>query len=130
MQVENFTLMRGDSAPFGGQVTITSSGIEVPYAISNTAVLRFSAKHRYADADSKAVFSLTSPDRITVVDGPNGVIEFTIEPDDYLSASPGPLAKPLALLWDLQVSDAAATNVYTLARGQLFIEPDVTIAAP
>jgi hypothetical protein len=126
-----FQLVRGDSAPFGGTVTITGDdGVEVPYPITGTMTVRFSAKYSYQDADAQAVFYLESPDRITVIDGPNGVIQFTILPSDYLASFPNPISSAVGLVADLQISDTLATNVYTLARGTLVVAPDVTIAAP
>jgi hypothetical protein len=92
--------------------------------------VRFSAKYSYQDADAQAVFYLESPDRITVIDGPNGVIQFTILPSDYLASFPNPISSAVGLVADLQISDTLATNVYTLARGTLVVAPDVTIAAP
>lgn len=125
-----FTLTRGDTCPIGGTVTIVTGGVENPYPIAPTDQLRFAAKWRYQDPDSEALFYLSSPDRVSIVDGPNGVIQFSILPSDWESAFPKPIAKGVALVADVQVSDAAGDNVYTLARGTLLIEPDVTTAAP
>lgn len=130
MNFFSFTLTRGDTTPIGGTVTIITGGVEDPYPILPTDKVRFAAKWRYQDTDDEALFYLSSPDRVTIVDGPNGLIAFTIKPSDWATAFPKPISKGFALVADVQVSNAAGDTVYTLAQGTLLINPDVVIAAP
>ena len=118
----NFTCVRGDNCPIGGTVTLNAA----PYPIGPTDVVRFAAKWHYDDPDSSAVFLLSSPGRIAVTDGQNGVISFSILPSDWLLAFPDPIRKSVTLVADVQVANAAGSTVYTLARGTLTVTPDVT----
>jgi hypothetical protein len=126
----SFTLTRGDTATIGGEVTLKVDGVEAPFSITPDMTVRFAAKWHYNDADSAAVFYFASPARVTVIDGPGGVIQFSILPSDWDIAFPDPLTKSVTLVADVQIADAARNNVYTLARGTLMIDPDVTVMAP
>lgn len=86
------------------------------------AALFFTAKRSTNDADGAAVITLTLGSGIVLNDAPAGEGEVTIPPAATDSLT-GPF--PLALEYDLQAK-LAGGQIYTIERGRLTIEADVT----
>lgn len=86
------------------------------------AALFFTAKRSTDDADGAAVIALALGSGIVLNDAPNGEGEVTIPPAATDSLT-GPF--PLALEYDLQAK-LAGGQIYTIERGRLTIEADVT----
>lgn len=86
------------------------------------AALFFTAKLSTNDPDASAVVSLTLGSGIVLNDAQAGEGEVTIPPAATDSLT-GPW--PLALEYDLQAK-LAGGQIYTIERGRLIIEPDVT----
>lgn len=112
----NFTMTRGDTVQFSVVVTLD----DVAYDLTDCS-LWFTAKYKYTDDDDDAVFQKTLGDGITVTSAPQGLAAIVISPTDTDALS---LIKTV-LFWDLQLVDDSG-NVYTIASGNLIVNPDVT----
>jgi hypothetical protein len=115
----NFTMSKGDTVVFPGTVVDDNGVVDI-----SSAAFRFTAKREYTDTDAHAVISLTSPGGIQILDGPNGKFQVLIQPSDTASL-PEVVAR---LFYDVQITDGP--NVYTVVKGILTIEPDVSQTTP
>lgn len=87
------------------------------------STLWFTAKHRLTDIDDAAVIRKSTTDgSITIVDGPGGIARVRLSGADTQG-----MTSLIVLHWDVQAKDPAGA-IITLARGRLFIRPDVTRA--
>lgn len=112
-------LIRGDSKVL--TVSVTRSGS--PYDLSGHT-LRFTAKYRYSDPDSEAVFQLSSSPGagITVTNAAQGQARIEIAPVHTQNLP----AVRTRLVYDLQLTDGGG-GVYTVDIGEIIVLPDVTI---
>jgi hypothetical protein len=112
-------LIRGDSKV----LTVSVTRNNAPYDLTGHT-LRFTAKYRYSDPDSQAVFQLTSAPGggITVTNATGGQARIEIEPVHTASLPP----VRTRLVYDLQLTDGGG-GVYTVDIGELVVAPDVTI---
>lgn len=99
--------------------TFQQDGIS-PYDLAG-CTLWMTAKAKINDPDVQATFQITSDDDITIDSGGStGLFDIEIKPD---KTDPLPVATTLAV--DIQILTAAA-KVFTLGKGSLSIEEDVT----
>lgn len=120
MTLRNFEIFRGDTLPF----TAVIKSNDLPVDITG-AQFRMTGKYRVQDADSAAVFTLFSPDNITIVTPLEGTIQVTIPPSATLSLGP----RNYHLFYDLQMR-ASGGDVYTICAGRINVFPDVSITSP
>lgn len=113
----NFTVTRGDNFGFAGTATLSDS----PYDLAS-CTLWFTAKNKYTDLDVDAVFQKTIGDGITVTNPTQGLFTVSVLPADTADVS----RVKTILYWDLQLKDADG-KIFTIASGNLIINPDVTI---
>ena len=86
----------------------------------------FTAKRTLNDLDANAVIQLsTTTSGVILLAAPLGIVRVTIPP---LATTSLP-NDPVALQYDIQVSDAAGV-VTTIQKGLLMVEPDVTLTTP
>lgn len=83
----------------------------------------FTAKFSIEDADADAVFQLTAANGITFDAGSGGTGSVKVVPANT-SAVPDVRTQ---LVFDLQIK--VSGNTYTVARGNLIVDPDVTLSA-
>ena len=114
-------MYRGDTAAWDFTVT-EPDGTAVD--LTDAEGIRFTAKHRAADADVDAVITRTVGDGVTVTSAVNGQVRVQLEAADTSS-----LAAPIALSFDLQLADAVG-GIYTVAAGRLEIKADISRTAP
>jgi hypothetical protein len=114
----NFTFTRGDTVVLSGSVTFGGD----PYNLAG-ATIWCTAKSRFTDADEDAIFQKTIGSGIVIVNAAAGLYTITIDPADTVD-----LAKVKNILvYDVQLKDAD-NKVFTIASGNLIINPDVTNA--
>jgi hypothetical protein len=86
----------------------------------SSGTLWFTIKSSTRLADAQAVAQKTIGDGITVNDGPTGEITVTLSPADTSG-----VYAPSVLKWGLQYV-TTGDQVFTLATGDLQVDPDVT----
>jgi hypothetical protein len=89
------------------------------------ASIRMTAKWQYSDPDASAVFALTVGAGITVTNAAGGLATVTIAANKTASLP----ANLVPLVYDIQVTDASS-NVWTVADGTLYVQPNVSITTP
>ena len=114
----NFTMTRMDDVSLSGTATLSGS----PYALGGCS-LWFTAKRKYTDADSAAIFQKSIGSGITVTNPTQGLFVIEIAPADTTAVE----KVKTILVWDLQLRDSSG-KTYTIASGNLIINPDVTNA--
>jgi uncharacterized protein YbjT (DUF2867 family) len=112
----NFTITRGDDVGWSGTVELS----DVAYDLAGCA-LYFTGKNKYTDADASAIFQKTIGSGITVTNPTQGLFTIALVPADTTAI---PKAKTI-LVWDLQLVNSAGKR-YTIASGNLIVNPDVT----
>lgn len=117
------TMTRGDTHRI--RFTVTINNVAEP--ITDWDKFWFTAKRHSSQPDIEALIALTTPEAsgIDKVDPENGVLEVLIAP---ASTELIALGTHLRLVADLQGRDPNG-DIFTLAKGTLVIEPDVTIGA-
>jgi hypothetical protein len=117
----NLIMTRGDTYTF--TLAVTQAGV----AFNLTGcTLRMTAKYNVTDLDSAAVFSLTSPSTgIAITNAAAGLATVSIPPSGT-STLPG---AQIPLFYDIQVTDSSS-DVYTVASGTLYVQPDISITTP
>lgn len=83
----------------------------------------FTAKYSYADPDLSAVFQKTLGSGIVYTNAAQGLATATLVGTDTSALAP----VKVLLVYDIQVKDAGG-NIFTIARGNLIVVPDVTLA--
>jgi hypothetical protein len=111
-------MSRGDTAAFDIACTAADGSVLNLDGCS----LWFTAKNSVLDSDEAAVFQKTIGDGITVTDEQGGLATIVLAHDDTKS-----LGENTILQYDLQVKDAF-NGIYTISRGTLVVEADVTIS--
>jgi len=112
----NFTIKRGDTVQFSGTITQGGTALDI-----TGASLWFTAKNQYVDDDVSAIFQKTIGDGITVVNAAQGLITILLSPSDTTGLS----KVKTILVYDLQLKDTNS-KIYSIASGNLVVEPDVT----
>lgn len=115
----NLKMYRGDTAQF----RVTALDIDGNPLDITGASAWFTAKRTTQDGDVDAVFQKTVGTGITITDAPNGVMLVQLA-----EADTNTLTKKEILEYDLQIKDTS-DGVYTVARGALTVEADVTRAS-
>jgi len=116
----DLTMTRGDARTLDVPITLDGA----PWTIPVGATVRFTAKERTTDADGAAKIAKSTGSGITAVDD---VATVTIAPADTDALAADGLD---ATLWyDVQVA-GAGFGPWTVARGRLIVQPDVTRATP
>jgi hypothetical protein len=114
----SLTMYRGDTLILDCAVTAAGGGAQD----LTGCTLTMTAKRSKNDADSAAVFQLTSPSGGIVIDSPaslgTGVI--TVSPSDTAD-----LTRDTKLVYDVQIEDGSG-NIYTSETGTLNVTLDVT----
>lgn len=116
----NLTMVRGDE--YGVRFQALYNGDPMPLT---GAELYFTAKWRFSDPDDEAVFQYTTADQIEVLDVDEGTFRVVVDPDDTV----GLPARRTVLRYDVKVI-TATDRPYTLVRGNLIVEPNVSIVPP
>jgi hypothetical protein len=114
----NFTMTRMDNVSLSGTATLSGS----PYDLGGCS-LWFTAKKKYTDADSAAIFQKSIGAGITVTSSTQGLFVVAIATTDTEAVD----KVKTILVWDLQLRDSSS-KTYTMASGNLIINPDVTNA--
>jgi len=109
-------MTRGDNVGFSGNATLEGE----PYDLAG-CLLYFTAKRQYTDADSAAIFQKSVGSGITITNPTQGLFTVAIAPLDTAALS----KVKTILVWDLQLQDGSG-KIYTLAQGNLVVNPDVT----
>lgn len=112
----NFTMTRGNDVSLSGTATLSGD----PYDLSGCS-LYFTAKRRFTDDDSAAIFQKSVGSGITITSAAQGLFVVAIGSDDTISVE----KVKTILVWDLELHDSAG-KIYTIASGNLVINPDVT----
>lgn len=113
---QNFTMTRGNNVSLSGTATLSGD----PYNLGGCS-LYFTAKYRFTDDDSAAVFQKSIGNGISITVPTAGLFTVAIVPADTLA-----VAKARTILvWDLELVDGSG-QVYTINSGNLVINPDVT----
>jgi hypothetical protein len=112
----NLRMYRGDTAEF----RVTALDIDGNPLDITGASAWFTAKRTTSDDDLSAVFQKTVGDGITITDAPNGIMLVRLAEADTASVTGREY-----LEYDLQVKDTS-DGVWTVARGSLLVEADVT----
>lgn len=120
------TLTRGDSREWSSRITKPdANGDEQPYPIEGTAEIRFTMKASTRDADANALVALSwisgVEDGIFVDDAPNGEYRVKVTPAETSDLEAGRFP------YDVQLKDS--TGTFTIDRGTVLVEADVTQAA-
>lgn len=115
----NLKMYRGDTAEF----RVTALDIDGNPLDITGAQAWFTAKRSTTDDDVSAVFQKTVGDGITITDAPGGIMLVRLSESDTSSVT-----KKEYLQYDLQVKDTG-NGVWTVARGSLLVEADVTRAS-
>lgn len=119
----NLTITRGDSATI--HVDVSSGGTPVDLT---GYTLWFTAKAAYTDADADAAIQKGNAgglSGVSLMTGPGGAntrIKIVLSPADTESLA----AKPVTLHYDVQ-AESAGGDIYTITRGDLLVQPDVTV---
>lgn len=113
-----FTMFRGDSFSF----TITALDDAGPINLTGKSLIA-TFKNAISDVDGSAVAQKRIGTGITVISAPAGTASIKLSPADTRSLPD----TTTSLEFDVQLVDGS--DLYTIARGQLSVEPDVTIAA-
>lgn len=116
---EPLSLVRGDSAYL--DLVVTDRGEPVDLSVVE---LWWTAKHRLADEDDRAVIRKTrAGGGIVVTDALNGAATVIIDADDW-----GAYTGTGPLVWDLQmkVPSSPTPLVVTVAQGKVQVTQDVT----
>ena len=108
--------VRGDSFKFVLDIDIDGS----PYNLTGTT-MKMTAKWSHSDSDANALFQKTIGDGITYTDAANGQAQIILAPADTISLPP----QIVVLQYDVELTDGS--SVYTVARGDLAVLPDVTV---
>jgi hypothetical protein len=109
------TMTRGDTYTFSGTTELDGVALNL-----TGATIVMTAK--WSVQDSTYVFQLLEGSGITVTDAAAGAITVVIP----ASATTGLPDTEVKLRYDIEVT-TAANNVYTVARGDLVVQPDVTV---
>lgn len=123
---QNIVMFRGDT------VVLTRQWLQDGAALNITGALglRLTAKFQVSDTDANAAFIKTVGAGVTVTTAATGLFTVTISPVDTRSLTGGSTAPDsrvdLALEYDIQLTSSTGA-VYTGARGQLIVRPDVSI---
>jgi len=115
----NLRMYRGDTAEF----RVTAKDIDGNPLNLTGASAWFTAKLSTVDPDTSAVFQKSVGDGITVTDATGGIMMIRLAEDDTSS-----LSGKTVLQYDVQVRDTS-NGVWTVARGTLLVEADVTVAS-
>lgn len=118
-------MSRGDDRTIKYHATETDTETGVTTDINLTgALIWFTAKNKFADADASAVFQRTIANGgITVTNAIQGRFTVSIVPAN--TSSLGNTA--VVLVYDLQVKISTGA-IYTLDSGTLVVSPDVTLS--
>jgi hypothetical protein len=116
-------MIRGDTHKI--RFTVRDRLTQVVVDITNWSAFRFTVKQRVTDADAAALIVKTLGAGITKVDAANGLGEITVNPADTSTLG----NQEYNAVADIQGVDNSSQN-WTLARGQVLIEPDVSITSP
>src|SRR5438034_3432 len=117
----NLTITRGDTLVFTAAILQSGAAFNL-----TGCTVRMTAKWGFADADGAAVFARTSPSTGIYLGTPAaGIATVTLVPANTASLP----AAIVILKWDLQVTDGSA-HVYTVASGDLVVNPDVSVTTP
>lgn len=114
----DFQITRGDTPTFNIAVALAGA----PYSLVGCSIW-FTAKWAYRDLDAAAVFQKTIGSGITVTNAPLGLATATLVAGDTSFLS----AVKILLVYDIQVRTAGGLT-FTVARGNLIVIPDVTLA--
>ena len=109
-------VVRGDSYSFDVAVLLDDE----PYQLTNVS-LTMTAKWSREDSDANAVFQKTLTSGITITSVADGTLQIDLSPSDTASLPP----TEVVLKYDIQLVDGL--KVYTVARGDLYVSPDVTV---
>lgn len=115
----NITMVRGDNYIFRGTVLNNGSVLDVS-ACTFTMTAKWSPKN----SNAQAVFTRTNGSGITIIDGPNGVIEVELVPANTNSLPDS----QVFLDYDIQMVNGAG-KIFTVTRGKLKVVPDITEAS-
>jgi hypothetical protein len=118
MGTTNITMSRGDRLDLTLRVTLSKS----PYDLTGCS-LWFTAKQSYVDADAAAIIQKTVGSGITVTDAQKGIAAIVVLPADTEDLD----GAKVNLYWDVQL-ETASGDVWTIVKGNLIINPDVTTA--
>lgn len=110
----DLTMYRGDTGRWPFAVAEDGSATNL-----TGGSLVFTVKRAYTD--SGYVIRRTIGDGITVTSASGGSIVVSLPPSATADLPP----YPSQFVWDLQLTEADG-DVWTVARGNLFVEPDVT----
>lgn len=123
----NLYIVRGDSKTLNRQAMVNGVAVDI-----TGGTLRMTAKRRYADQDSDAVFTKTIGNGITITNPAQGLFTVAIVPADTRTVSGldenNDSEVPILLVYDLQLKDVNG-SIYTGQRGQLTVLPDVSVTA-
>jgi hypothetical protein len=121
--VLNLKATRGDT--WYWEFTVLQRDNETPQDITG-ASFRFTAKYKTSDADSSApIVGTNSSGECQVIDAPNGILTVKIPPAQTALVADA----PTSLRYDLQATDGAG-NVYTVSRGRIDVEADISLTQP
>ncbi len=113
---------RGDT--WDWEFTVLQRDRVTPQDITG-AQFRFTGKYDAADADVDApIVGSTSGGQCQVTDASGGIVRVRITP-----AQTGGVSAPTNLRYDLQATDGAG-NVWTVARGRIRVEADISLTQP
>lgn len=107
------TMYRGNTAKWDAAVTLGGA----PVDLTGITGLWFTVKR---STDSAALFQKSIGSGITVTNAAGGLARITFSPADTTSLPP----RQVPLEYDLEYESGG--EVYTLARGRLTVEPDIT----
>jgi hypothetical protein len=115
--MSDLLITRGDTPTFNIAVTLSGAVYDL-----TGCTIWFTAKFDYANTDAQAVFQRSTLNGgIVITNGPQGLAQANL-----LSTDTSALANTKTmLLWDCQVKSALG-QIYTVAKGNLIVEPDVT----
>ena len=114
----DLAMTRGDTYPILGAITRAGAAVDI-----TGGTLWMTAKRAVTDDDASAVFQLDNAalGGIEFVSAVGGTYRVTVPPD-----ATAELSGHVVLVYDVQLEDVDE-NVYTVARGNLTVVPDVTI---
>jgi hypothetical protein len=112
----NFTMTRGNNVSLSGTATLSDD----PYDLTS-CTLYFTAKRKFTDEDSAAIFQKSIGDGITITSAAQGLFVVAIASEDTIALE----KVKTILVWDLELHDSSS-KIYTIASGNLVVNPDVT----